>query len=73
MECNSALKRYEVLIHAVIEMNLKNIIILSEKIQTQKRLISFIQCVRIDKSTERESKLVAVQDWEGMRALRNDR
>ena len=48
-------------------------IILSEKIQTQKRLISFIQCVRIDKSTERESKLVAVQDWEGMRALRNDR
>ena len=36
MECNSALKRYEVLIHAVIEMNLKNIIILSEKIQTQK-------------------------------------
>ena len=48
-------------------------IILSEKIQTQKRLISFIQCVRIDKSTERESKLVAVQDWDGMRALRNDR
>ena len=48
-------------------------IILSEKIQTQKRLISFIQCVRIDKSTERESKLVAVQDWEGMRALRNDK
>ena len=47
--------------------------ILNEKIQTHKRLISFIRCVRIDKSTERESKLVAVQDWEGMRALRNDR
>ena len=46
---------------------------LNEKIQTHKRLISFIRCVRIDKSTERESKLVAVQDWEGMRALRNDR
>lgn len=30
MECNSALRMFEVLIHAVIEMNLKNIIILSE-------------------------------------------
>lgn len=66
IELYSAIKRNDILIHATIWMNFKNIILLRERSQINKTtwcIISFTQNAREKKSIETERRLVFAKGW----------
>lgn len=67
MEYNSAIKRNELLIHAVTKMNLKSIIIRSQTRKAIYCMIPFIWHSGKDRTTGGEIRRLVAKGWEGGR------